>query len=492
MSLRPSSMQRLTALAALAFLTACGGGGDATAPGSSDTTAPTVTITDSEASATATGPVTFTFTFSEVVSGFVESDIAVTGGSKGSFSMAGDGRSATLLVTPTANSAGTLNVSVAAAAFVDAANNANTASASATQAYDTRVATPATTIATFDESPNAATLLAFEGTSFESATEGSNKVAKLNKPRTAQPWGGATLHTCPAGTDGDSPAIPFTANAKSISVMVKAPRAGVVFTMKAEGVGTNAGAGVFTQTTNTGTEWEKLTFNFANKSNGTDLDITKVYNKFSIYPNWTEVSADTANRVAETADRVYLFDDFKLEGVSSTLAACPPSQAPSAAASVPTLTPALTLFSDASGYTAPEGVTFTWRTGWSAADFTADTVAGNNVPKYAILDYVGVEPSATLNASSGNYLNLDIWTPNISTFRIKLVDFGANGTYAGGDDTEHEVVVDTSSTKSQWRRLRIPMGDFVNLAARAHIGQIIFSSVEKGTIYIDNVFFSTN
>jgi len=32
----------------------------------------------------------------------------------------------------------------------------------------------------------------------------------------------------------------------------------------------------------------------------------------------------------------------------------------------------------------------------------------------------------------------------------------------------------------------------VNLAARAHIGQIIFSSVEKGTIYIDNVFFSTN
>lgn len=188
MSLRPSSMQRLTALAALAFLTACGGGGDATAPGSSDTTAPTVTITDSEASATATGPVTFTFTFSEVVSGFVESDISVTGGSKGSFSMAGDGRSATLLVTPTANSAGTLNVSVAAAAFVDAANNANTTSASATQAYDTRVATPATTIATFDESPNAATLLAFGDTSFESATEGSNKVAKLNKPRTAQPW----------------------------------------------------------------------------------------------------------------------------------------------------------------------------------------------------------------------------------------------------------------------------------------------------------------
>ena len=76
MSLRPSSMQRLTALAALAFLTACGGGGDATAPGSSDTTAPTVTITDSEASATATGPVTFTFTFNEAVSGFTTDDDA--------------------------------------------------------------------------------------------------------------------------------------------------------------------------------------------------------------------------------------------------------------------------------------------------------------------------------------------------------------------------------------------------------------------------------
>ncbi len=481
MSLRPSSMQRLTALAALAFLTACGGGGDATAPGSSDTTAPTVTITDSEASATATGPVTFTFTFSEVVSGFVESDIAVTGGSKGSFSMAGDGRSATLLVTPTANSAGTLNVSVAAAAFVDAANNANTTSASATQAYDTRVATPATTIATFDESPNAATLLAFEGTSFESATEGSNKVAKLNKPRSAQPWGGATLHTCPAGTDGDSPAIPFTANAKSISVMVKAPRAGVVFTLKAEGVGGNAGATSFAQTTNVGTDWEKITFNFATKSAGADLEVGKVYNKFSIFPNWTEVSADTANRVAETADRVYLFDDFKLEGVSSTLAACPPSQEPSTAPGTPSenANAVISIFSDA--YTATAGVNMNPNWGQSTV-YSTPTIANNVVAKYAGINYQGIDFAANpINVSGKTSLHVDFWSADATSVDVFIISIT--------NDVAIEQAFTVTLTPSQWTSRDIALSNYTTPDKTA-IKQIkLVPNAPGTTVYMDNLYF---
>lgn len=126
------------AISAAALLAACGGGG--TIP---DTTAPTVAITDNVSDATMTsGDVTFTFTFSEAVTGFITDDITVSGGTKGSFNMASTGLTATLVVTPTANSSGSINVAVAATKFKDAAGLDNTASASGTQAFNTVVAPP--------------------------------------------------------------------------------------------------------------------------------------------------------------------------------------------------------------------------------------------------------------------------------------------------------------------------------------------------------------
>jgi hypothetical protein len=484
------------ALAASALIAACGGGGSTSAPsGSEDKTPPTVTITDSVASGNATGVITFTFDFDEVVGGFTEADINVTGGQKGTFSMAINNRSATLQVTPTANSTGTVQVSVAAGSFMDVADNVNTAAVSASQTFDTTTPPPvttSTTIATFDET-SASTLDAFGGTTFEAFTEGSNKVAKLNKLRTSQPWGGATLLTCPAGTVGFTPAIPFTADHKSISVMVKAPRAGVVFTLKAEGMGSNAGSAVFAQTSNTGTGWEKLTFNFANKTAGTDLDITKAYNKVSIFPNWTEVSTDTANQVAETEDRVYLFDDFKFEGVNVTLPACPPQQSPTAAASNPSGTPVVTVYSDANGYTPISGITWTWQPSWNnATPQSEQTIGSGSSLKYTNFGFSVIEGSSTINVSTANFVNLDVWTPDVTTFRLKLVDYGANGVY-GTDDSEYEVSEDLTNNLRQWKRIRIPLSSFTDLAAKTRIGQIILSSpTPGGTVFVDNIHFSSN
>ena len=122
-----------SAILAAALLAACGGGG--TTP---DTVSPSVTVTDSFSAATLTtaADVTFTFTFSESVTGFVSEDIVVTGGAKGAFNMASNGLSATLIVTPTANTAGTISVSVAVSKFSDASGNSNTAGASASQDYN--------------------------------------------------------------------------------------------------------------------------------------------------------------------------------------------------------------------------------------------------------------------------------------------------------------------------------------------------------------------
>ncbi len=135
----------------------------------------------------------------------------------------------------------------------------------------------------------------------------------------------------------------------------------------------------------------------------------------------------------------------------------------------------------------------TWRTDWSNATLEEVVVDGNDVKKYSALNFVGIEPGVAnaIDASSMEHFNLDMWTPNATTFRVKLVDFGADAAYGGGDDTEHEVVFENPATET-WVNYKIPMTDFTNLTATEHINQIIFSAITAGEaiVYVDNVHFS--
>lgn len=109
-----------------------------------DPTAPSLTITDNVSAATAAGDVVFTFTFNKAVSGFTVDDVTVApeGAQKADFVMAADNKSATLRVTPPANSTGTLEVSVAPGTFTDFSDNANVATFTGSQAFDTTGETP--------------------------------------------------------------------------------------------------------------------------------------------------------------------------------------------------------------------------------------------------------------------------------------------------------------------------------------------------------------
>lgn len=107
-----------------------------------DTRPPTVAISSSAAGAAARGNVTFTFSFSkDVGTTFSATDIVVTGGTAGAFSVA-SGTSASLVVSPPANTAGTMTVSVGPGAVADSGGNANVAGATLPQAFDTTVAAP--------------------------------------------------------------------------------------------------------------------------------------------------------------------------------------------------------------------------------------------------------------------------------------------------------------------------------------------------------------
>ncbi len=133
----------------------------------------------------------------------------------------------------------------------------------------------------------------------------------------------------------------------------------------------------------------------------------------------------------------------------------------------------------------------TWRTEWSAAEYQEITINGNPTKKYSSLDFVGIETVANqINITEMTHFHIDIWSPDVDVFRVKLVDFGPDGAFNGGDDTEDEIVFDNLA-QSEWVRLEIPLSDFEGLTTRENIAQLILSGMPTGafTIYVDNVFF---
>lgn len=200
---------------------------------------------------------------------------------------------------------------------------------------------------------------------------------------------------------------------------------------------------------------------------------------------------------------------FVAGSVSTTFSVNPAAVAPTAGASDPTLPSGqvISLFSNVYTNRAVD----TWRTSWSAATLTDTVIGGNNMKRYSNLNFVGVEfhsPGPQVNATSVDSFHIDVWTPNATTFRIKLVDFGAGGTFGGGDDREAEIIFSSDPadanlpnrygnalTQGQWNKVSIPMSFFVSngLTTRANLSQLIFSAIPVGssTVFVDNIFFST-
>jgi len=134
----------------------------------------------------------------------------------------------------------------------------------------------------------------------------------------------------------------------------------------------------------------------------------------------------------------------------------------------------------------------TWRTEWSQATYDEVVIDGRTMKRYTNLDFVGIETVANqIDATQMEYFNLDVWTPNMDVFRVKLVDFGPSGEPEGGDTTEHEIVFDNLA-QGEWNRLQIPLSDFTGLTNTTNIAQLIFSGtpVGGGTVFVDNIFFS--
>lgn len=163
---------------------------------------------------------------------------------------------------------------------------------------------------------------------------------------------------------------------------------------------------------------------------------------------------------------------------------------PSAAAPAPPARDAadvISLFSNA--YT--NVAVSSWRTDWSVAVLEDVNIAGNAAKKYSALDYVGIETTtATIDATLMTHVHIDVWSADNTSFGFKLVDFGADCSYGGGDDVEHQLNF-ASPAQGVWVSYDIPLSSFSGLTTKAHLAQYILVGQPAGanTIWIDNFYF---
>ncbi|NGZ90230.1 DUF4397 domain-containing protein, partial [Psychroflexus maritimus] len=136
----------------------------------------------------------------------------------------------------------------------------------------------------------------------------------------------------------------------------------------------------------------------------------------------------------------------------------------------------------------------TFLTVWSAAELEDIQIQGVDTKLYTNLDFAGIETVANpIDATQMDFFHLDVWSPNATTFRIKLVDLG-DGVVEG--EIAYEI------PQEEWVSLEIDLADFADadlvtnpdnlLTVRNSIQQIIISGLPVGavTAYVDNIYFS--
>ncbi len=295
---------------------------------------------------------------------------------------------------------------------------------------------------------------------FQSGINTSSTVAKFTARASGQPYAG-----CETQHGSDIGSFTLSAASSVIKIMVyKSVISDVGIKLVQPGNGALPEIKVANTKIN---EWEELSFNFTDQ-------IGPTYDQIVIFMDFSARSTET----------VSYFDNISLTGFT-------PLAEPMIAAPNPTV-PAADVISLFSGVYNDVPIT-TWRTDWSQGILTDIEIDGNPTKKYSRVNFVGIEATGdnSIDVNEMNYINFHIWTPNSSACRIKLVDFGADNAFDGGDDVEHELVIE-NPLQEEWVNVNLALSDFTGLTTRANISQIILASTPLGesTFYVDNVFFS--
>jgi hypothetical protein len=233
------------------------------------------------------------------------------------------------------------------------------------------------------------------------------------------------------------------------------------------------------------------------ESSAASLGEIKVAN--TLINQWEELEFDFSTMEGIEYDQIVIFPDFDLGGRTSdnicyfdniTFGSIMPLPSPMVDAPDPLFDSidVKSIYSDSY-----DDVTIdTFITAWSNASLEFLDIQDNPTLLYRDLSFAGLECTGPnlLDLDSMDSLHVNIWSPNFSELRIKLVDFGPDQAYDGGDDTEHEMTFSAPNTE-EWITYDIALDSFSSLANRNNIAQIILSADPSGSanVYVDNLLF---
>ena len=120
--------------------------------------------------------------------------------------------------------------------------------------------------------------------------------------------------------------------------------------------------------------------------------------------------------------------------------------------------------------------------GWGQATQTTEfQIDGNNTLEYKNLNYQGMEYPET-DVSAMSYVHLDYYTNDATAFEFWLIS-------PGPLENAYDIAAEDGITTGQWVSVNIPLSEYtVPELDKA----IQFKTVGDGTIYLDNIIFSTN
>ncbi|MCP4144478.1 MAG: hypothetical protein GY752_04245 [bacterium] len=116
---------------------------------------------------------------------------------------------------------------------------------------------------------------------------------------------------------------------------------------------------------------------------------------------------------------------------------------------------------------------------------------GFNIPTY----YTGIEfTNDLIDAESAGmtHIHMDVFASAGTQFGFKIVDFGSDGVWGGGNDTERAFNVNSGSTPQyvtgEWMSLDIPLTEFSGMNFE-HISQLVLANTNSGSLWLDNIYF---
>ena len=342
---------------------------------------------------------------------------------------------------------------------------------------------PEFTTITFDDPATTYTLTDFGGTASTVTNDpagGTNQVVLTVKSDTAQVWAGTTVSTLP----GEAvPAIPLDAANTQMSVRVYSPDAGIPVRLKIEDASDPAIAVETEAVTTTVDAWETLTFDFANEAAGPPFNPAATYNKVSIFFNF-------GTDGATAGDKTYYFDDIAAGPAAGDHG---PGTAGVFTETTTESTIAVTSITNSIDFGGNNTVADPASTAIPA--FEGDVVLAIDYQDSgstfggAVLNFGGVDLTAY------DTLNFTVDTSGIAGFADLTIQIEPPGAGAAGTNVALSSYTPVA-TSGNWATYAIPLADFTatDFSAAANLGfwnPTDGSGLAFGTLYVDDVYFST-